>query len=91
MNIFNYPFSESEAVISAGEDFFVPVWNFLEHFFTWMHIRYHFFMKAVAKCRLHSRIQFSTLPTTSSVARENSSKYWFGFEPPPLTWGWNLI
>ncbi len=97
MDVFIEPSSPAESVASAGEDFLLALYAASKDTLTLNKHRHHCFLKAVAKCPIHSKIKLEALPPTSEAARQHSLRtyhqvqHWLGNELPPGEWGWDLV
>ena len=82
---------------SAGEEFLLALYGAPKTTLSLNQHRHHCFMKAVAKCPSHSKIQLAALPPTSAAAKEHSLRvyhqvqHWLGCDLPQTDWGWDLV
>ena len=97
VDVFNDPSSSECSVTSAGEEFLLALYGAPKTTSSLNKHRYHCFMKAVAKCPIHTKLQLASLPPTSAAAKEHSKRVynqvqqWLGCSLPPTEWGWDLV
>ena len=97
VELFNNPSSSECSVTSAGEEFLLALYGAPRTTSSLNKHRYHCFMKAVAKCPIHTKLQLASLPPTSAAAKEHSMRVyhqvqqWLGCDIPPTEWGWDLV
>ena len=94
--MFNRSDATHEEIASAGASFLLDLYGY-DIDGTLEEARYRQYMRTVATQAVTSTFDLSTLPPTSSAARQHSYRVyhqvqqWNGVNLPPTDWGWILI
>ena len=97
VEVFNNQSSLQSEVQKAGEKFLLALYGAPKTILSLNELRYHCFMKAVAKCPIHDQLQLASFPPTSAAAKEHSLRvyhqmqHWLGFDLLPSDWGWKMV
>lgn len=97
VEVLNDPSSSECSITSAGEKFLLVLYGAPRTTSCLNKHGYHCFMKAVAKCPIHTKLQLASLPPTSAATKEQSMRVylqvqqWLGCDLPPTEWCWDLV